>query len=219
MATPREDLHTFYEIIHLFSLPKLFEGLLIKKLFITMHQINKDEIKYLAGLIDGDGCISAQCKHNKSFAANRPYQIQVTLQITQDVKTKHVLEKAKKDLGVGNITMRKESNGSTICDLKTTAMDKVKDCLIQLRPHLRGKKKQANLVLRIIEQHKEALKDINKFVNLLRLIERVQSLNAATGPRIDFKQVFENLKSLNKLPYEWEDVPVPVETDDDETST
>ncbi len=184
-----------------------------------MHQINKDEIKYLAGLIDGDGCISAQCKFNKSFAANRPYQIQVTLQITQDEKTKHVLEKAREYMGVGNITPRKESNGSTVYDLKTTAMDKVKDCLIQLRPHLRGKKKQANLVLRIIEQHKEALKDINKFVNLLRLIEHVQSLNAATGPRQLLKNVFENLKSLNKLSYEWEDVPVPVETDDDETST
>ncbi len=182
-----------------------------------MHQINKNKIQYLAGLIDGDGCISAQCKYNESFAANRPYQIQVTLQITQDKKRIHILEKARDDMGVGNI--RQRSNTSTICDLKTTSMAKVKDCLIQLQPHLQGKKKQANLVLRIIEQHKEALKDIDKFVKLLRLIEHVQKLNDATGERVDFKKVFENLKSLNNLSYEWEDVSVPVETDDDEANT
>jgi len=80
----------------------------------------------------------------------------------------------------------------------------VKHCLEALRPHLKMKKRQATLVLQIIEQSQKK-EEPEAFLTRCKLVDQVSRLNDSKGRKITFDTVRSSLLELNLL-------SVPVET-------
>jgi len=99
-----------------------------------MKNINRDDLIYLAGLIDGDGSIVAQIVRRSD--AVYKFQIRCTLQITQLKKRRHFLEHIREIIGYGIIRDR-----GNISDYVLTETRSVYSFLKQLSPFLRMKKK------------------------------------------------------------------------------
>lgn len=135
-----------------------------------LKKIEKDDLLYLAGLIDGDGAIIAQFVRNNQYLLK--FQIRFTVQITQLKKRRHFLEDLINIIGVGTVRDRDNISDYVLTDTKLVC-----DFLKLIVPYLRIKKKQANLVIKIIEQLPTARQTKASFIELCPLVDQVAELN------------------------------------------
>lgn len=142
-----------------------------------MNQIENIELSYLAGLIDGDGSIIAQFVYHKDYKKTMPYEIRLTVQVTQLTKRRHHLEYLLQTIGEGSVRDRKKRNNKDqISDYVLVGPRAVSELLKMLVPYLRIKKKQAELVIRICEQLDNSA-DPAIFDQTLDLVDHVAALN------------------------------------------
>lgn len=130
-----------------------------------LKKLTKSEIAYLAGFLDGEGCISVGAYRTQSTSATR--YVRVTVSIGQISVGLPILEKFKKYFG-GVIHFRK-SKRETWQDhyLYYVRQNGLRVLLKTLLPHLVIKREQALLALRIIELPTDSrLKLAKKFVDL-----------------------------------------------------
>jgi hypothetical protein len=174
-----------------------------------MNTINEKDLIYLAGFVDGDGSIIAKFILHKDYVKTRPYQISLTVQVTQKTKRKWFLEEIKNIIGEGNVNDRKSgsffslSKVSDYCLVGPAAVGKF---LKQIQPYLRLKQKQANLVIRITEQLPYS-QDPEKFYELCQLVDQVSALNDSKSRTITADIVISRMKEALKE-------TVPVETEE-----
>lgn len=142
-----------------------------------MIKISLHDLLYIAGFLDGDGCIMAQIITRPDYKLG--FQIRLTIQFTQHLKRKIYLEKLKDILGVGYVRQR-----GLICDYIITEPKNVYTFLKQIQPFLKIKQKQANLVLTIIEQLPLAKDSPAKFIELAHMVDHVASLNDSKSRKI-----------------------------------
>lgn len=154
-----------------------------------MKILDRDDLIYLAGLIDGDGSIVAQIVRRSDSVYK--FQIQCTIQITQLKKRRHFLEDIKKIIGYGIIRDR-----GNISDYILTETRCVYSFLKQLSPFLRMKKKQSNLILRIIEQLPSSKNSALLFIELCHLSDHVAQLNDSKKREITAEVVAKELQEL-----------------------
>lgn len=154
-----------------------------------MNIVNRDDLLYLAGLIDGDGSIIAQIVR-RSDSVYR-FQIRFTIQITQLKKRRHHLVHIKEIIGYGYIRDRGD-----ISDYVLTETRCVYAFLKQLAPFLRIKRKQANLLLRMIEQLSSSKNSAPLFIELCHMADHVAELNDSIKREITAETVAEELKRL-----------------------
>lgn len=153
-----------------------------------MNKILLNDLLYIAGFLDGDGCIMAQLITRSDYKMG--YKIRLTVQFTQHLKRKIYLEKIKEIIGgVGYITTR-----NSMCAYIITEPKNVYTFLKQIQPFLRIKQKQANLVLTIIEQLPLAKDSQTKFIELAHLVDNVASLNDSKTRKITALVVEAKLK-------------------------
>jgi len=152
------------------------------------------DIVYLAGFLDGDGSIIAQLVFKRDYKWG--FQIRLTIQFTQATKRRVFLEKLLKLLGAGYIRDRVKGK-SQVSDLIITEAKFVYALLQILRPYLRIKQKQADLVMRIIEQLPLAKDSQAKFIELAELVDQVSNLNDTKSRKHTSASVDEYLKSAN----------------------
>ncbi len=157
-----------------------------------MNIINKDDLLYLAGLIDGDGSIVAQMINRPDYVYK--YQIRLTVQISQRKKRRHHLEDIRKIIGYGIVRDRGDMS-----DYVLTETRMVYQFLKQLAPFLRIKQKQANLVIKIIEQLPSSRNSALLFIELCRLADQVAQLNDSKNKEINAKVVEDRLKELKVI--------------------
>ena len=155
-----------------------------------MNIINRDDLLYLAGLIDGDGSIIAQIIRRPDYVYR--FQIRLTIQITQLKKRRHHLVHIKEIIRYGYIRDRGD-----ISDYILTETRCVYAFLKQLAPFLRMKRKQANLIIRMIEQLPSAKKSASLFIELCRITDHVAELNDSKKREITAEIVENELKKLN----------------------
>lgn len=165
-----------------------------------MKQLQQNDLIYLAGFIDGNGSIMAQLVARPDNKLK--YQIRFTIQITQLKKRSWILEQFKDLIGAGYIKNRNE-----ISDFVLVETANVYNLLKQLQPFLKLKKKQANLVLKIIEQLPSSKNSSLKFYELCKLVDQVAALNDEKSRVHTAETVAVTLKELKKD-------DVPVETSD-----
>lgn len=157
-----------------------------------MKNINRDDLLYLAGLIDGDGSLVAQIVRRSDFVSK--FQIRCTVQITQSKKRRHFLENIQEIIGYG--TVRDREN---ISDYVLTETRCVYFFLKQLSPFLRLKKKQSNLILRIIEQLPSSKNSPLLFVELCDISDHVAQLNDSKSRKITAEVVRKELQELKRI--------------------
>lgn len=170
----------------------------VQKRTRKMKKLTALDAIYLAGFIDGDGCIMAQLVSRRDYKFK--YQIRFTVQITQLKKRKWFLERIKEILGAGYIRDRK-----LISDYVLVETANVANLLQQIQPFLRLKQKQANLVLKIIEQLSSSKDSQSNFLKLCLLVDQVAALN-------DTKKRKHTGTTVEAMLKEVKDNEVPVET-------
>tara|TARA_B110000261_G_C13077509_1_gene354632 strand:- start:1770 stop:2240 length:471 start_codon:yes stop_codon:yes gene_type:complete len=135
-----------------------------------MNKLSKADKYYIAGFLDGDGCINAQIVKRPDYKLK--FQIRVYISFYQ--KTKHhwfllwLQEKCKYGL------IRKRNDGMS--EYTITGIDSVYNILKELEPMVRIKKPQLKLVLQIIKELPKA-KDPQTFLTLCESVDRFEQLN------------------------------------------
>ncbi len=105
--------------------------------------MTKEEKAYIAGFLDGDGCIMLQLIYRHDYLLG--YQIRASIVFYQKTQYKWFLEWIKEKLNYGYIRNRNDGMSEyTIVGVKET-----RKVIKILYPYIRLKKKQADLTLQI----------------------------------------------------------------------
>jgi|SRR3989344_1949468 len=140
---------------------------------ILSLKISTSEAAFIAGFLEGDGCISA-----KIGPTSGSYRVRLIISFTQLTKNKIVLEYIQKLIG-GKMMDYSFRNMS---ELTIFDRGKVFEVLNILIPFLVSKKKQAEIGLEIIailnKGKRGALRNSNDLLEAVRLAEEIRSLNS-----------------------------------------
>ena len=153
-----------------------------------MKQLTTEERSYLAGFLDGDGSIFAQLVRGNDLKYK--FRIRVSIGFYQNKRYSWFLTKLKKDLKCGSIRLKSDD----VMEYIITGADPVKNLLFQLKDCLVLKKKQANLVLEILEKKKQ-IKSKSDFLEVCQLTDKVAELNYSKKRTITAKMVAKVLSS------------------------
>lgn len=158
-----------------------------------MKTLTDTQLAYLAGFIDGDGSIIAQLNPKNDYTLK--FQIRVSVNFIQSTSRKHFLKRIHEELGIGTLRDRNDS----ITELNIVGIEQVKPLLQGLKPFLRMKEKQANLVLRICDQLPSTKGDAYKFLELSKLSDQVANLNDSKKRTITSETVRAKLLDLKLI--------------------
>ena len=129
-----------------------------------------EEKAYIAGFLDGDGCLMAQLVRRKDYIYG--YQIRVSLVFYQKQNRQEILVWLKRKLKLGYIRQRNDGMAEyTIVGLK-----EVEKMIRLLYPYLRLKKVLARQVLNLIKAHPERMTPA-KLIRLSKLVDKTASFN------------------------------------------
>ena len=151
------------------------------------------EKNYIAGFLDGDGSIFAQLVPGKSLKYK--YRVRVTVGFYQHKKHRWFLMGLKKKLKCGVLRTKTNDN---VMEFTITAADPVKNLLLQLSGCLLIKKRQANLVLELLEK-KRNLKCKADFIEVCKLVDKVAALNYSKNRIITSETVAKVLLSDDSI--------------------
>jgi len=168
--------------------------------------VKKEELAYIAGFLDGDGCIMLQLVSRKDYLLG--YQIRASIVFYQKLQYRSFLEEIKEKLIYGYIRERNDD----MVEYTVVGFEPVKKILTLLYPYLKLKKKQAQLALEIIRKIPGEVKLPNKIkigakllMELSCEVDKFAFLNYSKRRTNTSKQVKEFLESHDLLN--------PVETD------
>lgn len=158
-----------------------------------MKNLTIEKRYYIAGFLDGDGSIFAQLVRGTDLKYKN--RIRVSIGFYQNKRYSWFLTGLQKDLKCGSIRKKKSEN---VVEYVITATEPVKDLLLQIKDCLVLKKKQANLVLEIIEKKKK-IKSKADFIEVCKLVDKVSVLNDSKKKIITAINVEKVLLSDNTI--------------------
>jgi len=150
---------------------------------LSMNEIEK---AYIAGFLDGDGCIMAQLIARADYKLR--YQIRVSIVFYQKTCHQDFLLQLQERLEIGYIRKRPDGMSEyTIVGLKEVAF-----VLKLLVPFLRLKKNLALKVLEIVEKHPPQRKMTpNQLIELSKLVDETAKFNYSKKRSVTSAQVIE----------------------------
>ena len=163
---------------------------------ILSLKVSDTEAAFIAGFLEGDGCISA-----KIGPTSGSYRVRLVISFTQLTKNKIVLEYIQKLIG-GSIINYPSRNMS---ELTIFDRGKVFEVLNVIYPFLVSKKKQAEIGLEVIavlnKSKRGALRNSNDLLKAVKLAEDIRDLNSNRKNKTvhTFDKVFARLKEKNIL--------------------
>jgi len=139
---------------------------------MTTHKIFNDEISkaYIAGFLDGDGCINAQIIRRTDYRLG--FQIRVSITFFQSTKRHWFLLQIQKKIPGGYIRKRKDG----ISEYSIVGPQLVQRICERLLPHLQLKRRQAALILELIKRLKKN-QSREDFLTLCTLVDQIGNLN------------------------------------------
>ena len=158
-----------------------------------MNQLIETEWAYIAGFLDGDGSLMAQIVARNDYRLR--FEIRYTVTFTQRTLRNYSLIQLRKELGIGNFRDR----GDGCSELAIVGWQSVKPLLEKLEPYLKIKKKQANLILQIIEKRPLVGNFPLRFLESCELCDKVAALNDSKTRTITSKVVREKFLELRFL--------------------
>jgi hypothetical protein len=146
---------------------------------------------YIAGFLDGDGCIMLQLVYRKDYLLG--YQIRASIVFYQNQQNSQFLAWLKKKLTHGYIRNRKDG----ITEYTILGIKPVGRILKILKPYLKLKKKQASLALKILSQMPGSGKQMTPqlLLKLAREVDKFADLNYSKKRTNTSQKVEEFLKS------------------------
>lgn len=163
---------------------------------------------YIAGFLDGDGSIIAQFVRKNDYILG--FQIRMSAHFIQKMKRIHFLQDLFNEIGLGVVRDR----GDGIAEYNIVGAKTLEPFLKAILPYLRIKKKQANLVLKIIEQLPSTKNNQEKFLETCLLVDQVANLNDSKNRSITADVVKAHLETLEII--ETSQSPFSLKKDDSE---
>ncbi len=109
-----------------------------------LTKVNSEDLAYIAGFLDGDGGIMLQV--HRRVSGKDVFRIKTVICFYQDNKHLKGIEWIKEVLGCGYVYTRNDH----ICELRIEGFQKVFEVLNLLKPYLRFKRKQLELMIDLI---------------------------------------------------------------------
>ena len=135
-----------------------------------MFKISSTQKAYLAGFIDGDGSIYVRLKPNISYRYG--FQISPYIVLFQSSKDEKLFKEVYSLINFGYLRKRKDG----ILEYTIGKVGDIKNFLEMINPYLILKRRQASLMLKILEK-KELVKSEGDFEKLMNLIDKFRDLN------------------------------------------
>ncbi len=159
--------------------------------------VSNEELAYIAGFFDGDGCLMAQLVRRKDYIYG--YQVRVSLVFYQKQSHQQILAWLKSKLKIGYIRQRNDG----MAEYTIVGLNEVRQILTLLQPYLRLKKVLAGKVLKLIEVYPKKM-DPKKLIRISRFVDETASFNYSKK-RTNTSQTIEKfLKDANLFPVETE---------------
>lgn len=157
--------------------------------------MTKEELAYIAGFLDGDGCIMLQLIYRHDYVYG--YQIRASIVFYQKQQYRPFLEWLKEKLFFGYIRNRNDG----MSEYTIVGVEAVKNVLQKLVPYLRLKKKQADLALKVLARMPGKGKKISPklLLELAKEADKFAFLNYSKKRTNTSVQVEDFLKSHNFL--------------------
>lgn len=156
--------------------------------FSDLSEVQK---AYIAGFLDGDGSIVAQFVKKDDYKFG--YQIRISALFIQKSHRTHYLMDLSKEIGLGVVRQRNDG----IAEYNIVGIQTLEPFLKAILPYLRIKKNIANLVLKIIEQLPSTKNNIEKFLEVCLLVDKVANLNDSKNRVITAVVVKSHIESLH----------------------
>lgn len=157
--------------------------------------MTNEELSYIAGFLDGDGCIMLQLVYRHDYILG--YQIRASIVFYQDVRNRYFLEWLKKKLKFGYIRNRNDD----MSEYTIVGVTAVIQILSLFKPYLKLKRRQARLALKVLKQMPESRKRLTpeKLLRLSKLVDGFSILNYSKKRINTSVKVEEFLKSHQLL--------------------
>ncbi len=144
---------------------------------------------YIAGFLDGDGCLMAQLVKRNGYKFG--YQIRLSIVFYQHEQNVKHLEWLKSVLKKGYIRIRNDQ----MAEYTIVGINDVIKIIERILPHLRLKRKQANNLLKFDKLPSRPTKD--QFIKFCRLVDETAKYNFSKKRKIFTQQVIEYLANNN----------------------
>lgn len=138
---------------------------------MAIKNITTEQKAYFGSFVDCDGSLMAQIVERKDYTLK--YQLRVSVSFTQKNRRSYILKQIQSETGLGTFRDR----GDRCSDLTIVGAENVSSFLGAIKPFLRMKVKQANLLLRIIEKLPRVQYSPERFLELCELSDQVAALN------------------------------------------
>ncbi len=135
-----------------------------------MNRLKKTEAAYIAGFLDADGSIYVQLKPNSTYKFG--FQVAPLIVFFQSQKELTQLGRLREMIGSGHLRIRKDG----VIEYIIGEVETMRSLLKVIRPYLILKDRQADLMLRILDQ-KTKVKSKEDFFLLAGLIDQYKDLN------------------------------------------
>ncbi len=154
--------------------------------------MQKELLSYIAGFLDGDGCVMAQLVHRKDYRLG--YQIRLSIVFYQKEQNVQFLEWLKTKLVYGYIRRRNDG----MAEYTIVGADYTAKILKKLLPYLRLKRKLAEIVLEISKMPKKITpEDLLKYSELVDLTAKYTYSKKRTNTKSVVEDYFKKHKILS----------------------
>lgn len=156
-----------------------------------MPKIPEKTKAYLAGFLDGDGCIMYQLVRRNDYRYG--FQIRASIVFYQKTQNSRYFKEIKKSLKLGYIRDRKDE----MTEYTIVGLESVMEVLESLRPYVVLKKKHISLAKRI-NALLEGKFNLKRFIKASELVDRFQILNYSKK-RTNTSKELKNYLKRHKL--------------------
>ena len=126
--------------------------------------MSNEEKAYIAGFLDGGGCIMAQLVYRKDYIFG--YQVRTSIVFYQKKKNQEILSWLKRQLCYGYLRERNDG----MMEYTIVGFKEVKEILLLLFPYLRLKKKLAQKIIELIDTHPKRMTE-EELIRVSRLVD------------------------------------------------
>ena len=157
--------------------------------------MTNEELAYIAGFLDGDGCIMLQLVFRHDYVLG--YQIRASTVFYQDTRNRYFLSWLKEKLGFGYIRSRNDG----MSEYTIVGAEAVSKILKTLRPYIKLKNRQVDLALEVLKDMPGSGRKMTpeKLLRLSRKVDGFLHLNYSKKRTNTSEKVEEFLKSKNLL--------------------
>nr|YP_009367457.1 putative LAGLIDADG homing endonuclease [Sarcinofilum mucosum]YP_009367482.1 putative LAGLIDADG homing endonuclease [Sarcinofilum mucosum]AAG61152.1 putative site-specific DNA endonuclease [Sarcinofilum mucosum]ARK14450.1 putative LAGLIDADG homing endonuclease [Sarcinofilum mucosum]ARK14452.1 putative LAGLIDADG homing endonuclease [Sarcinofilum mucosum] len=136
-----------------------------------LKKLTPEELCYLAGFLDGDGCINAQIVRRSDYKLK--FQIRVSITFFQKTNRHWFLIWLDKKLDCGTLRKRPDK----MSEYAIIGIASVRNILLLFKPYLKLKKRQAILLLKVIEKMPSTQNDPQAFFKLCEQVDQFSEFN------------------------------------------